>query len=209
MNCLLCNSIAIEKYHSQIDREWYFCLECASVFVPNHILPSFKKEKRRYQLHENNPTDIGFQKFVSPLAQTIKNTIPEKHTGLDFGSGTGSAVGKLVREAGYNLFEYDPFFKANRSVLDSAYDFIICCEVIEHFHHPLKEFELLYSLLKPGASLFSMTNLLPERSEFPIWYYKNDLTHVLFYSIENLEWIKKKVGFSGLKIEGRVITLTK
>jgi 2-polyprenyl-3-methyl-5-hydroxy-6-metoxy-1,4-benzoquinol methylase len=94
-------------------------------------------------------------------------------------------------------------------VLETTYDFIVCCEVIEHFHKPSKEFQLLFELLKPGGFLFCMSQQIPEHQSFEEWYYKNDPTHVIFYSEENLQWIKKRFGFSEVLLDGRLISLKK
>ena len=61
------------------------------------------------------------------------------------------------------------------------------------------------SVLGKGGKIFCMTNLLPEKTVFKDWYYKNDKTHVLFYSEENLKWIQEAVGFSEMTIDDRVI----
>ena len=37
-----------------------------------------------------------------------------------------------------------------------------------------------------------MTNLHHERLEFDKWYYKDDATHVCFFSKKTFEWIAKK-----------------
>ncbi|WP_321540387.1 methyltransferase domain-containing protein [Flavobacterium piscinae] len=64
-----------------------------------------------------------------------------KHSGLDFGSGTNSVIVKLLKDKNYNIVEYDPFFSNQPEVLEKRYDYITCCEVIEHFHHPFEEFK--------------------------------------------------------------------
>jgi hypothetical protein len=50
-----------------------------------------------------------------------------------------------------------------------------------------------------------MTDLLPEKEDFKNWYYKNDFTHVIFYTPKTLQWIQKKVGFKHLSIDNRLI----
>jgi hypothetical protein len=46
-------------------------------------------------------------------------------------------------------------------------------------------------------------------SDFDSWYYKADPTHVFLYQKETLHWIKDYFGFSGIIIDGRLITFTK
>ena len=80
---------------------------------------------------------------------------------------------------------------------------------MEHFQEPAKEFRLLQKLLKKGGKLYCMTELLPKQDEFRDWYYKNDPTHVVFYSEKNLIWIKEAMGFEDVSVEGRLIVFTK
>jgi len=61
---------------------------------------------------------------------------------------------------------YDPFFHPKSELLAKKYDFIIACEVIEHFHDPRKEFELLYKLLNQGGKLYLMTDLYSQEVDF-------------------------------------------
>jgi citrate lyase synthetase len=53
-----------------------------------------------------------------------------------------------------------------------------------------------------------MTDLYDESIDFAKWYYKNDVTHVFFYTKETFVWIQKEFGFRDLKIEKRLITYT-
>jgi cyclopropane fatty-acyl-phospholipid synthase-like methyltransferase len=142
---------------------------------------------------------------VQPIVQAILKAQPKAAVGLDFGAGTGPVIAQMLKKEGYDISLYDPFFYREKEVLNSTYDFIICCEVIEHFHDPATEFALLKKLLKPGGRLFCMTHLLTKKEDFKNWYYKNDFTHVIFYTPKTLQWIQKKVGFKHLSIDNRLI----
>ncbi|WP_309597799.1 methyltransferase domain-containing protein [Flavobacterium oreochromis] len=83
------------------------------------------------------------------------------------------------------------------------------CEVIEHFHHPKKEFQLLKELLVPKGKLYCMTHLYDSSIHFEKWYYKNDTTHVFIYQKETIEWIAKMLMFSDFTIKNRLIIFTK
>ena len=168
---------------------------------------SAKKEIERYQEHNNNVNDIGYQKFVSPIVSAIQTNFKKTDKGLDFGCGTGPVITKLLRDKNYTISTFDPFFDNNQKALETRYNFIACCEVIEHFHNPLKEFELLKSLLKPFGKLYCMTDVYDETIDFEKWYYKNDDTHVIFYHKKTFEWIAKQLNFSKLTIKNRLIIL--
>lgn len=207
--CLLCNKTDTILYFKDKDRTFCKCLTCGSVFLDPSSLPNTLEEQKRYLQHENNIEDKGYLKFVTPLIETVTSKMDKNSLGLDFGSGPTPIIALLLSELGYEIKKYDPFFYNKPEVFNLKYNFIVCCEVIEHLHSPLKEFKKLYASLKSGGILFCMTDLLPSKSKFGNWYYKNDFTHVIFYSQENLEWIKNTCGFKSLKITNRIITFIK
>jgi cyclopropane fatty-acyl-phospholipid synthase-like methyltransferase len=139
----------------------------------------------------------------------VLNDFTPKHSGLDFGAGTNSVIVKLLKDKKYNIVEYDPFFSNHPEVLEKQYDYITCCEVIEHFHHPFEEFKKLYQLLKPGGKLICMTDFFSETQNFDTWYYKTDPTHVFFYTKKTFEWIRRTFGFESVSFHGRMIILSK
>ncbi|WP_245830827.1 class I SAM-dependent methyltransferase [Marivirga sericea] len=175
----------------------------AKSFLPNDAI-----EADRYKAHNNDVTDPNYQKFVSPITDAIDKNFSKDQKGLDFGSGTGPVITKVLKEKGYTLETYDPFFDNRPEVLKETYDFIACCEVVEHFHTPDLEFQRLRSLLKPGGKLYIMTNLFSEKTPFDSWYYKNDMTHVFFYHQFTFDWIKKSFLFKSLEFEERLTTLS-
>ena len=205
MQCPLCLNTSLNEFDTIAGIIYLQCVSCKSVFKHFENYPSLEEEKERYLLHDNDITNVGYQAFVQPIVQHILKSKPNSAIGLDFGAGTGPVISEILKAEGYNISLYDPFFYPEKEVLNNTYDFIICCEVIEHFHSPNSEFGLLRKLLKPGGSLFCMTHLLPEKEDFRNWYYKNDPTHVIFYSEENIQWIKSNFYFSEVKIEDRLI----
>ena len=129
--------------------------------------------------------------------------------GLDFGAGHGPVIAKILEDKNFDVKIYDPFFYNKKSLLKTKYDYIIICEVIEHFHKPNQEFELLYNLLNPNGKLIIMTEPLLDNTEFSKWYYKNDETHVFFYSLKTFEYIYKEFKFSNFTIDNRLVVFTK
>jgi len=98
--------------------------------------------------HNNDVNDSGYHKFVSPIVNAVLNDFLPEHKGLDFGAGTGPVISKLLTDRNYQIKQYDPYFFNLPELLQKKYDYIVCCEVIEHFYDPDKEFQLLKSLLK-------------------------------------------------------------
>jgi SAM-dependent methyltransferase len=175
--------------------------------MSKQFLPDESIEIDRYSTHNNDVNDPRYRQFVSPITNGILKDFNQNHIGLDFGSGTGPVITVVLKEQGYSIVTYDPFFDNRPEVLTKNYDYIACCEVVEHFHHPYLEFAKLKTLLKPNGKLYIMTELYREEIDFQDWYYKNDPTHVFFYQKPTLEWIKYTFNFSSVQINGRLITI--
>ena len=205
--CPLCNSVADEYYKTK-KRTFFSCQGCRAVFLPERYFVDENAEISRYSQHNNDVSDERYQNFVSPIVEHIMDDFSSNDIGLDFGAGTGPVISKMLTDRGYTIRQYDPYFHNFPELLDSRYDYIACCEVIEHFYDPTKEFELLKNLLVPGGKLFCMTSIYNDNIDFPNWYYKNDPTHVFFYREETLKYIKDQFGFSDLSIKNNLIILS-
>ncbi len=196
IKCSLCQSVSSPFS----DGKYCLCEQCGGIFLPRNQYPDAETEKARYEEHNNDINDLRYQQFVSPITTAVMNTFSTEHKGLDFGAGTGPVISKLLNDHGYSIQQYDPYFHPYPELLKNTYDYIVSCEVIEHFFDPLEEFRLLKRLLNPGGALYCMTNLYHESIHFPTWYYRRDPTHVFIYQQKTLFWIKEEVQFSTLKI---------
>jgi hypothetical protein len=204
--CPLCSGTS-KEYHSMKQREFLQCSVCFSVFThPDHYLMA-AEEQAQYECHNNNPEDVRYQNFVSPVTNAILNDFKPTDKGLDFGSGTGSPIVKVLEDNKYSIGQYDLFFHNNQGMLKQQYNYIACSEVAEHFKQPYNEFTLLKSLLSPGGRLYLMTDMFDENRDFATWYYKTDPTHVFLYHKNAFRWIQKEFGFSQLTIDKRLIVL--
>lgn len=204
-NCPLCCSESESFYNEQFRK----CPGCKSIFrVPDFFI-SPEKEKLRYEEHNNDIEDTRYQKFVGPIVDEILEYYSPHEIWLDFWAGTGPVISHLLEKKWFHIRLYDPFFHNSPEFLTQTYDFIIVCEVVEHFHNPKKEFELLYNLLKPGGRLYIMTDLYTPDINFKQWYYKNDKTHVFFYSDQAFELIAQNWAYKKYTREGRCIILKK
>jgi hypothetical protein len=182
MKCPLCRSEDVHDFSRDKRRDYYQCGVCSLVFVPPSQFPSPEEEKKRYDLHRNSPADPGYRAFLNRLFVPLEQGLSPGSRGLDFGSGPVPALAVMFREAGHSMALYDPFYEPDQAVLQGCYDFITATEVVEHLHDPEKELDRLWTCLKQGGMLGIMTHLAVERDQFPQWHYKNDLTHVCFFS---------------------------
>lgn len=202
--CPLCHSSKTALYFDK-KHLFYQCSNCFGLFRAAETYISAASEKARYEEHNNDVSDVRYQNFVSPIVTMILQDFDATHFGLDYGSGTGPVISKILLDNDYSIQQYDPFFANFPELLRKQYDYIVCCEVMEHFHHPYKEFELLKKRLFPEGKLYCMTAVFDDTIDFKTWHYKNDPTHVFFYHKKTLEWIQKAFGFKTLEVQGRLI----
>jgi len=199
--CPLCNSSS----KNFCNQHFYLCSVCDGIFRPRADLLGFVAEKKRYETHNNDVNDARYQNFVSPITNAILKEYSKNESGLDFGAGTGPVISKILIDHGYKIKKYDPFFHNFIELLNDKYDYIACCEVIEHFYNPKKEFLLLKNLLKPKGALFCMTAIYDDSINFDKWYYKDDPTHVFIYQKETIKWIQNNIGFSKVIVKNKLI----
>ncbi len=192
-SCPICLTTQCRAYY-QDKRDYLFCPICSLVFVPKHQLLSANQEKAVYDLHENSIVDKGYQRFLERLSIPLCKRLKPNSLGLDFGSGPTPTLSFMLENAGHTVNIYDPFYAPNNSVFDHKYDFIVATEVVEHLHHPGDELDLLWSCLKPGGTLGIMTKRVIDQQAFSNWHYKNDQTHVCFFSLETFQWLGKRWG---------------
>lgn len=185
--CPLCGSIS-HLYFQDKQRSFQECDACKLVFVPRSELVTEYAEKSRYDAHE---IDKYYQTYLSTIAAAIMPHRKPDERGLDFGCGKTTALGDIIG----NVESYDLFYRPDENLLNQKYDFIILSEVIEHLRNPKQTME---DLKKLASKFFIKTKLLPEKSKFPDWFYKRDITHVQFFNETSFnalgfrEW--KKIG---------------
>lgn len=181
MQCLLCT-------HSStlLTVDVYQCSHCDLVFKAKHLHLNSTEEKKRYSHHQNQGDDPGYLAFLDRVLIPLKQFLPMNYEALDFGCGPGPILARNL-----NAKFYDPFFFPDHNLLTQTYDVVTCTEVVEHFYDPQKSWNQLMSLVKPGGVLAIMTQLMTEETDYQKWWYKNDPTHVVFYSEKTMDYFKK------------------
>lgn len=149
-------------------------------------------EKQVYDLHDNNPEDPGYRRFLGRLTDPLVERLAPGAEGLEFGCGPGPALAVMLAEQGRPVTLYDPFFCPSPEALTRRYDFITCTEVVEHLHDPWQTFTQLDSLLRPGGWLGVMTCFQTDDARFANWHYRRDPTHVVFYREATLAWLARQ-----------------
>jgi len=188
--CPLCNARKVSPFHQDKERRYCHCGQCHLVFVPPEYYLAPDQERAQYEHHENSPADMGYRRFLGRLFDPLQARLPSGAAGLDFGCGPGPTLSVMCEEAGFPMTLYDPFFAPDDSTLtNETYDFITASEVVEHLHHPKQTFEILWACLKPGGLLGIMTKQVIDLPMFSQWHYKQDPTHVCFFSKDTFAWL--------------------
>lgn len=190
-------------------REYFQCPNCELVFVPKKFHLNSIDEKKEYDLHNNNPFDPGYRKFLSRLATPLIGKLGSNSYGLDFGSGSGPALSVMLEECGMRVDLFDLYYHNDESVFKNTYDFITATEVVEHLAKPYYEFKQLLKILKTKGYLGIMTKLVIDKGAFCKWHYIQDMTHISFYSRFTFEYIAKTFDLDLEIIGNDVIILRK
>jgi len=204
LSCPLCKG-SLRLFADFKGRTFLQCENCHSLVLHPDSWLDPAEEKSRYELHENDVHDPHYRKFVQPIVEAVYTHHTPADTGLDYGAGPGPVIAAILREKGYPINTYDPFYHPHSELLTQKYDYLICCEVMEHFHEPYLEFTRMRNLLNPGGSIYCMTSIYHEAIDFKGWGYKNDDTHVFFYHARAIEWIRAEFRFSSVTINNRFI----
>lgn len=207
-HCPLCLS-ASDTYFQGVKHHFLLCPKCQGIFRDPHQFLSPTDEKERYLQHRNDMEDKGYYNFVLPIINQVKLHISKGGQGLDFGCGHVPILSNYLKMEGYKMSVFDPIFYKDDSLLNREYDFIVCCEVMEHFFQPSQEFKALFKSLRPQGKLICKTHLFEKGMNFDTWYYKDDPSHVFIYQAETVHWIKNNYLLKDFKINDRVITFTK
>jgi hypothetical protein len=197
--CPLCHNYKTQSYHSDKKRDYLQCTHCELVFVAPQFLPTPDQEKAEYDLHQNEFDDSGYVGYLSRIMSYIPadfGAVKQPVRALDFGCGPSPVLAALIARTFSLVSYYDPMYFCSRKVLDQKYDLITCTEAIEHFHQPHREWSLLTSMLSDQGILLVMTKRVLDAQRFASWHYKNDQTHVSFFSETTFHYLARETGLS-------------
>ncbi len=191
-SCVLCSHHRIDLHHQDRNRAYFKCSLCGLIFVPDRYHVSEQREKTRYDAHQNSADDKGYRQFLSQIIPPLLSKIEPSDSGLDYGCGPAPVLAQMLNASGNKTAYHDPFYHPNTALLAKKYDFVTCTEVVEHFRDPATEWKRLIKLVRKGGWLGIMTQLTDGCMDFNDWYYKNDETHVSFYSSQTINWLSQE-----------------
>jgi len=195
LQCPLCLQSEMAHYSEDKKRRYLRCLNCQLISVPETYHLAEAAEKAEYDKHINDPNDPGYRKFLARTLTPLLKRIPTGAKGLDYGCGPGPAISVMAKEQGFEVVNYDIYYHKVPEVLEKQYDFITMTEVIEHLASPAKVLKRLDKMLKPGGILAVMTKRVINQQAFSCWHYKNDPTHICFYSEKSFQWVGQKLNW--------------
>ncbi len=208
MNCSLCNSII---YKTHLNDQWtdksgktYFaCRRCSLIQLDNNQILSYKAEKQRYMLHENSIDNKGYVTYLKKIiASSVRPFLNKGNRILDFGCGPEQTWADILTKEGFGVTSFDPYFYTAKEWKTQIFDVITAIEVFEHINSPAIELKLLNNCLSSGGYLIIRTMLHNNNwSEFSNWWYKDDPTHITFYSKDTVKYICNKWNYKLIQVK--------
>lgn len=198
LQCRLCRSVAVSFFEQNL-RNYEMCTKCSLIQLRRSQCPNPEEEKKEYMLHNNDPYDQRYRRFLKGVTQAMIAWLTKEQRVspniLDFGSGTAPTISVVLGEQGWNVYNYDPLFNPNKKNIQRKYDLISSTEVVEHFYEPKKSWDFLFSLLKKDGCLVIMTQTSDDHcvsETFGRWRYIREKSHVAFYHTKTMKWLAQK-----------------
>jgi SAM-dependent methyltransferase len=214
--CPLCESPAarLEEWVIVKGARYFHCRHCDLVFLDPQQRPDESRERQRYLEHNNSPEDERYVTYLRGFAEEallpyVQPAQTREVRVLEFGSGPNPVFAGVLDEMGFEVDIYDPLFSPGVEWQWQRYDAVTAVEVAEHLFQPLAEFRRLRKVLRPGGVLALRTLLhYGDRQRFAGWWYRQDPTHVCFYSARSFEVLAKLLDLQLIDIKsGRSVVL--
>lgn len=190
--CVFCGNDGLIAFMAG-GKHYLQCAACGGIFLDPDERPSKPDEKKRYELHENPLNDPAFRAYLCGFIDPVLEKIGPVRTIFDYGSGPVPVLSAILSERGYDVRFWDPFFAPDTEPFPLGADLVVCHEVAEHFFEPLRDFGRMADRIAPRGYLAVGTMLLPfgenperARERFASWWYREDFTHVSFYTARAL-----------------------
>jgi 2-polyprenyl-3-methyl-5-hydroxy-6-metoxy-1,4-benzoquinol methylase len=129
--------------------------------------------------------------LFDPIRSELQRQLSKGDRILDYGCGPGPILAELLKEDGFEVDVYDPYFFESKEVFQNKYQAITCTEAIEHFYKPLEEIDKILKLLEKDGLLILQTQFAQDAKHFETWWYARDPTHVSFFRESTFQWMAK------------------
>ncbi len=208
MKCHICDGSVLSFIDEKTGMCYYSCSECEYIFKASKHYRDLSDQKKRYDLHENNENDAGYQAYFQRFLDFVLPQISEVGTALDFGCGRSTLLAQMLEQKNIACDAYDPIYHPDTLYEDKKYDLIVSTEVFEHLHHPKEVFGKLTDKLKEGGYLALQTQFHPQNIEaFKKWYYHQDPTHIVFFAAKTFQMLARYFDCDYLDDNGKNMVL--
>ena len=193
VDCSICRG-PCHEIGDKKSRIYHVCRDCGFTFLDPSSRLREDEEKKRYDQHNNTPGARGYIQWLTAfLEEAVLPFADEGCAVLDFGSGPVPVLARLMEERGYKVSIHDKYFAPHMP--QGPFDLITSTEVFEHLADPLGTLKYLKEILTPGGRLSIKTSLRPlSDEEFLSWWYREDSTHISFFSAHSLNALASKSG---------------
>ncbi len=195
MKCHICDKTCDTFFHEKTKIIYYYCRECEYIFKSHENHQDFFTQKERYNLHENDENDEGYQAYFKRFLDFTLPLVGKPETALDFGCGKSSLLASLLEKEGIICDYYDPIYHPDTLYNSKKYELIVSTEVFEHLHQPREVFLSLLERLEEDGYLALQTQFHPNDVEaFKKWYYHQDPTHIVFFTAQTFRVLCEMYG---------------
>jgi len=210
LDCHICEETVTSFVDEKTMIIYYHCSDCEYIFKSPNYYQDLSAQKVRYNLHDNNENNAGYRAYFQRFLDFVLPRITKVKTALDFGCGRSTLLAKMLKEKGMVCDAYDPIYHPDTLNKEKKYDLIVSTEVFEHLHQPKEAFESLLNKLEEGGYLALQTQFHPKDTEaFKKWYYHQDPTHIVFFSMKSFEVLCKQYDCELLADNGKNMVLLK
>lgn len=202
--CKICKDTTTKIWDKQFDINYFYCSGCQFIFMEEDKIISPKEEVAIYKQHNNTLENEGYvNMFKDFIRENIQPYPVDIKKALDFGSGPGPVLAQLLREEGFEVDIYDPYFSPLKVYEGKEYQLITSTEVFEHLKNPLETAALLKRHMSDKGLLVVMTQFHPGPEEFKDWWYRRDPTHISFFVPQTFKVIAEILNMKVLRFDDK------
>lgn len=195
MLCSICHHTMHSFCDTKTNMDYYQCSYCDFVCKSPAYYQDFTTQKARYNLHQNDEGDKGYQAYFQRFLDFVLPLVEKPKNALDFGCGASTLLAKMLAKQGISCDYYDPIYHPKNNLERKNYQLIVTTEVFEHLHQPGEVFEGLLKRLEKGGYLAIQTQFHPHDTRtFLSWYYHQDPTHIVFFTAHTFRVLCERFG---------------